>query len=106
MALVSDLITQAAGLIGALTQGTGLHTSEFNDAFARLNILVDAWNADPLNHYAILSEQHTLSAGVGIYTLGAGGSFSGTRPVVIESANIILSGLKHPMDLVNKAEYD
>jgi len=106
MADVEDLITQAAGLIGALTQGTGLNDSELNDAFARLNILVDAWNADRLNHYSINSEQHTLSSGVGSYTLGAGGSFSSTRPVVIESANIILSGLKHQLDIVTKAVYD
>jgi hypothetical protein len=106
MADVTDLITQAAGLIGGLTQGTGLNASELADGFARLNILVDAWNADPLNHYAVLSEQVTLSSGVGSYTLGVGGSFSATRPVVIESANIILSGLKHPMDLINKAAYD
>lgn len=106
MADVEDLITQAGGLIGALTQGTGLNDSELADGFARLNILVDAWNADPLNHYAISSEQHTLSANTYIYTLGSGGSFSSVRPVLIESANIILSGLKHPMDLVSKAEYD
>lgn len=106
MADVEDLITQAAGLIGALTQGTGLNTSELDDGFARLNILIDAWNADPLNHYSVNSEQHTLSSGVGIYTLGSGGTFSTTRPVLIESANILLSGLKHPMDLVSKAEYD
>jgi hypothetical protein len=106
MADVEDLITQAAGLIGALTQGTGLNTSELDDGFARLNILIDAWNADPLNHYSVNSEQHTLSAHTGIYTLGPAGSFSTTRPVAIESANIILSGLKHPMDLVNKAAYD
>jgi hypothetical protein len=106
MADVQDLIEQAAGLIGALTQGTGLNDSELADGLARLNILVDAWNADPLKHYAIGSEQHTLSSGVGSYTLGSGGSFSSTRPVVIESANIILSGLKHPMDLISKAVYD
>jgi hypothetical protein len=106
MADVEDLITQAAGLIGALTQGTGLNASELADGLARLNILVDAWNADPLNHYSVNSEQHTLTATVGIYTLGPGGSFSTTRPVVIESANIILSGLKHPMDLLSKAAYD
>lgn len=106
MADVEDLINQAAGLIGALTQGTTLNTSELNDGFARLNILVDAWNADPLNHYSVNSEQLALSAGVYIYTMGAGGSFSTTRPVLIESANIILSGLKHPMDLISKAAYD
>jgi hypothetical protein len=106
MALVSDLINQAAGLIGALTQGTALNTSEVDDAFARLNILIDEWNADPLKHYAITSEQAALSAGVGSYTLGSGGTFSATRPVVIASANIILSGLKHPLDLISKAEYD
>lgn len=106
MADVEDLITQAAGLIGALTQGTGLNDSEFDDCFARLNILVDSWNADPLKHYAITSEQHALSSEVGSYTLGSGGSFSTTRPVLIESANILLSGLKHPLDLISKAAYD
>lgn len=106
MADVTKLIDQAAGLIGAFTQGAGLNSSEYDDCFARLNILVDAWNADPLNHYSINSEQHTLTAHNGIYTLGSGGSFSTTRPVVIESANIILSGLKHPMGLLSKAAYD
>jgi hypothetical protein len=106
MADVEDLITQAAGLIGGLTQGTGLNDSELADGFARLNILVDAWNADPLNHYSILSEQEALTATVGTYTMGPTGTFSTTRPVVIESANIILSGLKHPMDLISKAAYD
>lgn len=103
---VTDLINQSAGLIGALLQGAGLNSSEFADAFSKLNTLIDAWNADPLKHYAIDSETHALTAHLGTYTLGSGGSFSTTRPVVIHSANIILSGLKHPLDLISKEEYN
>lgn len=102
----TELIIQSAGLIGALTQGAGLNASEYADCFTKLNVLVDAWNADPLKHYAIDSEQHALSAHVGSYTLGSGGTFSTTRPVIIHSAAILLSGLKHPMDLIPKEEYN
>ncbi len=103
---LTDVINQAAGLIGALTQGTGLNASELADGFTKAVVLVDAWNADPLKHYAILAETHALTAHVGTYTMGSGGSFSATRPVVIHSARIILSGLAHPMDLINKEEYN
>lgn len=101
-----DLILQSAGLIGAVTQGAGINESEADDCFTKLNILVDSWNADPLKHYAILSERHTLTAHNGVYTLGPAGSFSTARPVLIESASIILSGLKHQVDLIPKDEYD
>lgn len=106
MAQVIDLLNQAAKLIGALTQGTGLNQSEIDDLFAQLNIIVDAWNADPTKHYAVLTETHALTAHTGTYTLGSGGTYSSTRPVYIHSAAIILSGIKHPMDLINKAQYD
>jgi hypothetical protein len=104
--LVEDVIDQAAGLIGALTQGTGLNQSEKDDGFFKLNVLVDEWNADPLKHYAIQSEQHTLASHTPTLTMGPGGTFSAVRPVVIESAAIILDGLKHPMELINKAQYN
>lgn len=100
------LILQSAGLIGAVTQGAGINESEADDCFTKLNILVDSWNADPLKHYAIGSERHALSAHTGLYTLGPAGSFSTTRPVVIASANIFLSGIKHELDLIPKDEYD
>lgn len=103
---VEDLIMQSAGLIGALTQGAGLNPSEIDDAFTKLLVLIDSWNADPLKHYAIASERHTLSAHTGVYTLGDAGSFSSTRPIIIQSASIILSGLRHGLELINKEAYD
>jgi hypothetical protein len=104
--LVSDLINHSAGLIGALTQGAGLNDSEYADGLKKLNLIVDGWNAEPDKHYAIASDTSTLASGTGTYTLGTGGTINRARPVLIHSANIILSGLKHPLDLINQEEYN
>lgn len=102
---VTDLITGALRLNGRLGPGRTAGPSELAAAFITLNELLDEWGVERLMVYQTLRSTYSLSGGVGTYTIGPGGTFNAVRPVRIETANIITSGFRLPMEIVTADEY-
>src|SRR5579872_6037210 len=106
---VLDLITRAATRVGILQQGETLNGSESTDAFNALNDMLDAWNTDRLNIYTVGQAQYALTATVQAYPIGptASAPFNVNRPVLIQSASIILPGttIRQPMRIMTSAEF-
>src|SRR4029450_749740 len=60
---------------GQLTSPEGM-----DDALGVLNDLVDSWNTESLMIPSLRRDVYPLTAGVGSYTLGPGGTLGGERP--------------------------
>jgi hypothetical protein len=56
------------------------------DALLVLNQMMDAWQAERLFAYQIVSRTHALTTGVATYSIGPGGTIDVDRPVRIEWA--------------------
>lgn len=104
--LVSDLITLAVGLTGGFTQGEAPNASELADAFLRLNLLIDGWNADPDNQFGTVSTSIALTIGQSSYTVGTGGNFSITRPAYIKGMRVVVSGISKDLVPISKVQYN
>ena len=74
---------RTAGILGAAETLDG---NDAADALLTLNQMMDAWQAERLFAYEILQHTHALTAGVGTYTIGPGGTINTNRPVRIEWA--------------------
>lgn len=83
---VRDILTRAMRTATILGAAETMDGNDAADALLVLNQMLDAWQADRLFAYQILTRTHALSAGVGTYTIGPGGTINVPRPVRIEWA--------------------
>ncbi len=104
-----DLIVSAMQTIGVLAQGETPNADESAAVLARLNDLIDTWNTERLYIFTVQSALYALQAAKASYTIGTPGTtdFNATRPVLIESANVVLatSLLREPLDLLNSVQW-
>jgi len=63
-----------------------------DDAFGILNDLIDSWNTERLMIPSMRRDVYPLTAGVGSYTLGPGGTLAGERPQRAEGAALVGCG--------------
>lgn len=81
MATALQIITRALQKNGVLV-GSEVPSSDMtDDGLAALNDLLDSWSNDSLMIYTRTSEQFSLTAGVGTYSIGTGQTFNTTRPI-------------------------
>lgn len=100
-------INRALKLINVIAENETPTASESNTSFSVLNAMLDLWNVEQLMVYQFQDETHTLTAGVGSYTIGPGGDINTVRPVRIQSAFIrTTDGNDYPIDILNKDDYD
>ena len=85
MSTVRDLITAALLDLGALASGESPTAPEAQDAFRRLNLLLETWRLESLLVYAIDTVTKVLT-GAASYTWGPGGDIDTTRPVHLSMA--------------------
>lgn len=98
---VQDLIKSSLRLIGVLGAGQTANTTEMNDSLEVFNALISHWNTQGIAIYTIAEKSFPLSANLGAYTIGTGGTLNAPRPVKIEAANIVQSnGLSSDLRLV------
>lgn len=102
---VQELINSSLRLIGVLAAGETPSTDESNDALAALNAMIEAWDTQHVAVYTIRDETFPLIAAQQSYTIGSGGNFDTDRPVKIEAANIITSGLTIPVKIINSIQW-
>jgi hypothetical protein len=82
-------IYDAYRTLGVLLPGQQTSPEGHEDAFGLLNDMVDSWNTESLMIPALQRSVYCLTAGVGSYTLGPGGTLSGERPQRVVSAALV-----------------
>jgi hypothetical protein len=102
---VTQLITSALSLMGRLGPGRTAGPSELQAAFNCLNEMIDEWGSERLMVFQTVRQTFSLAPATQTYTIGPGGTFNTTRPTRIETANIIVSGFRLPIELVTADEY-
>jgi hypothetical protein len=104
-----DLVSASLRLIGVLASGETPEAQEATDGLSALNRLLDSWSTESLLIYTKPREVFTLVAGTSAYTMGSGGTFSTTRPLKIENAELRLTDtspvVEKPIDIVTKDEF-
>lgn len=88
MTTALGIITKAMLKAGILTKTEVPASDEANDALDALNDLLSSWSNDSLLITSRVTELFTLSAGVGIYTIGTGQDFNTIRPIHIVESHI------------------
>ena len=88
MGTARNIITKAMQKAGILTRNEVPASDEANDALDALNDLLASWSNDSLLITARVTENFTLSAGVGVYTIGVGQAFNTIRPIKIIESHI------------------
>jgi len=84
-----QLIYDAYRALGVLRPGQRTSPEGHDDAFGLLNDMVDSWNTESLMIPSLTRNVYPLTAGVGSYTLGPGGSLGGERPQRVVSAALV-----------------
>lgn len=107
--LASRLLERSLRLIGALQAAEPMEPEDAQDALDVLNGMLEAWRLDSLLVYARLRYTFALTAGLGQYTVGAGGNFNIPRPVRIEDAKYVTGSgaqtLDSPLPMLTDREY-
>lgn len=102
-----DLIKKAMQKIGILADGEEPSSSEANDCFDALNLMLESWAGRSLLTSAQIQEGFTLTASQSSYTIGSGGNFNTTKPFSIESAFIRDSNnTDYPIVVISKDVYN
>jgi hypothetical protein len=83
---VREILTRAMRTATILGASETMDGNDASDALLVLNQMMDAWQAERLYAYQIVSRTHPLTAGVGLYTIGPGATIDVPRPVKIEWA--------------------
>jgi hypothetical protein len=89
MSTVQDLVNLSLTLAGRLGAGRTAGAAESQVVFGIANALLDSWSTERLAVYSIVLATYPLVAGTESYTIGAGGVFNTTRPVMVQSADIV-----------------
>lgn len=105
MSTALDLIKSAMRKVGVLTKTESPTSDEAVDALATLNAMLDSWANDSVNVPYRTLESFTLTAGTANYTIGTGGAFNTTKPILIKSAYLRDGTTDSPIDIISDEEY-
>jgi hypothetical protein len=99
--LVRDLLTETYEDITVLAPGENLSDVFAAQGLKKLVRLFDNWNAERAGVYANRLTTHTLTPALNPHTIGpTTATFTVTqRPVSIEWANLVISGVRYPLTL-------
>ena len=103
---VSALIEASLRKIGVTPSGEGIEPARLDDGLAALQSMLRSWGAVSSNVFATIKENFTLTAGVGNYSWGTGGSINTARPNQVTGAYILEGGTTtHPVDIITEGTY-
>jgi hypothetical protein len=106
MTTARSIIEQASRKIHVLGRGQTLSAEEANDALKALNTLLSSFSAEAGTIFNKSRETFPLT-GVQSYTIGPGGNFNTTPPIIILSAYISSGALDYPpLEQKTVGEYD
>lgn len=98
-------IKAAMRLIGVLASGENPSADEASDALGAFNRMLGTWANDGLLVYQKTRETFSLVAAQQMRTIGSGGNFSTSRPVLLLNAGIIVNSIEYPVDLINTDQW-
>lgn len=98
MTTARDLITLALQDAGITGQGLTPRATDINNAFIRLNDMMQQWEFSRWLVYHLIDTNLAMT-GATSYTIGVGGNFSTPRPDRIEAARIIQINPPAPNDV-------
>jgi len=105
--VAQDLLNSAAQLCGFLEDGETLTPQESADGLLRLQDLIEDWLNQDFMIFSHVNYTFNMSANVGVYTLGIGGTFNiAARPLAIRSGYTSLNGVDYPLLAIGNAEYN
>jgi hypothetical protein len=106
MATAQTIVEAALRNIGAIAIEEPISGAEAADALNLLNNMIATWNTENLMIYSVTPEVFPVVANQASYTMGPGGNFNTTRPVLIENAYMRDSaGNDYQMSIVNYDVY-
>lgn len=105
MADARTLITQALIELGVINAAEAPSSEDAELGLARLNLILDDWNAEYGALYAETIDSYELDPGTSPHTFGpTGATFTLTqRPVSVRSANLVIDGIRVPLALRDAA---
>ena len=107
MATPSTMIIRALQLFGEKSIGGTLSSDEQTAYLAALNGMMESWSLERLMCYQIVQESRALTASVGSFTIGSGGTWNTTRPTRIVDPCFIRDsgGIDYPVELIDEVAY-
>jgi len=106
MATLQDLLTGSLRLIGAANPGEALDAVTAQDALQALNGLIETLNLEHLtNPTGLTRVDVTTTPGKAAHTIGSGGDFDTSRPVVIEKAFVTIGAGEYEVEVVDDSEW-
>lgn len=107
MATPSTMIINSLISLGVKIIGGTLSTDEQTHYLAKLNAFMESISLERLMCYQVISENFSLTASDGVYTIGSGGDFNTTRPNKIVNAFIRdSSNYDSPVTIINAQSYE
>lgn len=106
---VKDLISKSLRTINALGVGDVLDADTAQNCLDALNDMMDGLNIEPLMIYTINSSTFNLTGGKRDYLMGptaVSPDFTATRPVVIQAAGVVVSGVEYALDIIGDDEWE
>lgn len=85
------LIGGAFGTIGVYAPGESIQPADSQDAFRRLNLMMSGLRLQPLTQPVVSRGVFSITADLGVYTIGPGGDFDTARPMRLTGAAILLN---------------
>jgi hypothetical protein len=102
----ADLVTAALQELGVLNAVDPPSGEDGALGLARLNAILDSWNAERLGVYTQVLASFTLTPSLSPHTIGPSGTWvTAQRPVSIESARLVVSGSYSPIAIRDAAWY-
>lgn len=96
-----QIIGGAFGTIGVYGPGESIAPADVQDGLRRLNLMMSGLRLQPLTQPVVSREVFSLTADVGVYTMGPGGDFDTTRPTKLTGAAILLNSEGAPASVTS-----
>lgn len=101
-----DLIRAAMRKIGVLNSTEPPSGEDADDVLMELNLLLDRWNAKAEASFSTGFAPFTLTPNLSPHTIGPSGTFVAvSRPQRIDGASLIVSGVRYPITIRDRAWY-
>lgn len=105
MTTARGIITKAMQKAGIVTKNESPSSDEISDGLDSLNAMLGSWSNESLLIYQRQTEQFTINANDGTYTIGSGADFNTTRPTYIVSAYLTSNQIDYPLDIISDEIY-
>jgi len=104
--IVQNLIKAALRKTGTLSSGETPEDARYATALEALQVMLRSWAQKRVLVFASKKESFSLIAGQSLYTWGAGGNITTTRPHQLLGAFVRDSGgTDHPVDIFSEGQY-